>query len=746
MVSLITGTPVFYDRTSSGSSFSFTVTKPVNAVTGDALIFVVVAYGANMPGIIAPAGWVRAYHDEDSWAGYSIYTHTVTAIDPSSWSFTSGGGAAGGAWLFGAHGQNPSGGFLGADVQALLGASAANNSDPTHLQVPNFTTARDNDLGIIAYGAIAIASNSSFPIANTETPAAAALPSGWTDAGSSSVNESHSGGKTLQINETGAATKVIGTAGAQSALDIGFADFLRWYGPLAGAVSVAFSILGPPPPTVLSVTSNSGPTGGGQTATIKGTLLTGTSAVTFGGTAATNVTVVDDETVTCTVPAHAAGAVTVAVTATAGSGSLASAYTYTAPAITGLSPARGSVGGGDTVTITGTNFAAVSGVTFGGTAATNVTLVNSTTITCTSPAHAAGAADVVVTDASTTTATIAGGYTYLSVIDKVVKLVKGGVVSGDNKADTVTAWPASLSDALYGGSTDLWGLTPTATEANGSDFGVVIQATLADGSKADIDYAEMTTYYTVTGLGDLPQLLCALTVNTDGQTTALDIYELPRGNLGLANDPNANRAVSDAWFYLSRILKPSRAIAKLWRELEFWLELLPTSNIPGFQVWAAADEGSFIQLRDGNGDAVTIRSEGAHRVFFPPDTTATGHYVQLKLGVPATAGSEQKVAVKVRDMVLRGVWQPISTERVDCTLVLSGDALIGGNPSARSVRQQEADLIAAQAQDAPVPFTDIDGTSGYGVITDLKFRTVKFKEGSESVRLATMTLWKLLYA
>lgn len=499
-------------------------------------------------------------------------------------------------------------------------------------------------------------------------------------------------------------------------------------------------------PTVLSVTSNSGPTGGGQTAIIKGTLLTGTSGVTFGGTAATNVTVVDDETVTCTVPAHAAGAVTVAVTATAGSGSLASAYTYTAPAITGLSPARGSVGGGDTVTITGTNFAAVSGVTFGGTAATNVTLVNSTTITCTSPAHAAGPADAVVTDASTTTATIAGGYTYLSVIDKVVKLVKGGVVSGDNKADTVTAWPASLSDALYGGSTDLWGLTPTATEANGSDFGVVIQATLADGSKADIDYAEMTTYYTVTGLGDLPQLLCALTVNTDGQTTALDIYELPRGNLGLANDPNANRAVSDAWFYLSRILKPSRAIAKLWRELEFWLELLPSSNIPGFQVWAAADEGSFIQLRDGNGDAVTIRSEGAHRVFFPPDTTATGHYVQLKLGVPATAGSEQKVAVKVRDMVLRGVWQPISTERVDCTLVLSGDALIGGNPSARSVRQQEADLIAAQAQDAPVPFTDIDGTAGYGVITDLKFRTVKFKEGSESVRLATMTLWKLLYA
>ena len=44
-----------------------------------------------------------------------------------------------------------------------------------------------------------------------------------------------------------------------------------------------------------------------------------------------------------------------------------------------MSPNSGSTAGGTAVTITGTNFAAGATVTFGGTAATNVVVVNSTT-------------------------------------------------------------------------------------------------------------------------------------------------------------------------------------------------------------------------------------------------------------------------------------------------------------------------------------------------------------------------------
>ena len=49
------------------------------------------------------------------------------------------------------------------------------------------------------------------------------------------------------------------------------------------------------------------------------------------------------------------------------------------------------------MTITGTNFVAGATVTFGGTAATNVVVVSSTTITATTPAHAVGAVTVTVT-------------------------------------------------------------------------------------------------------------------------------------------------------------------------------------------------------------------------------------------------------------------------------------------------------------------------------------------------------------
>jgi hypothetical protein len=70
------------------------------------------------------------------------------------------------------------------------------------------------------------------------------------------------------------------------------------------------------------------------------------------------------------------------------------------PTVSSVSPANGGVAGGTGVTITGTNFggtgAFVPVVTFGGVAATNVVVTTGsfTQITCTAPAHAAGAVDV----------------------------------------------------------------------------------------------------------------------------------------------------------------------------------------------------------------------------------------------------------------------------------------------------------------------------------------------------------------
>ena len=84
------------------------------------------------------------------------------------------------------------------------------------------------------------------------------------------------------------------------------------------------------------------------------------------------------------------------------------------PNPTAITPASGSTSGGTSVTITGTGFASGATVTFGGTAATGVSVGSSTSITATTPGHTPGAVDVVITNADNQTGTLSEGYTYTS--------------------------------------------------------------------------------------------------------------------------------------------------------------------------------------------------------------------------------------------------------------------------------------------------------------------------------------------
>lgn len=166
-------------------------------------------------------------------------------------------------------------------------------------------------------------------------------------------------------------------------------------------------------PTITTISPNSGSINGGTAVTITGTNFVSGATVTFGGTAGTNVTVVSGTSITATTPAHAAGAVNVVVSESSGSATLTNGFTYVSspPTVTAVSPNSGSTSGGTAVTITGTNFVSGATVTFGGTAATNVTVVSSTSLTATTPAHAAGAVNVVVTD-SNGSGTLTNGFTY----------------------------------------------------------------------------------------------------------------------------------------------------------------------------------------------------------------------------------------------------------------------------------------------------------------------------------------------
>ena len=251
-------------------------------------------------------------------------------------------------------------------------------------------------------------------------------------------------------------------------------------------------------PTVSSVSPTSGSTNGGTGVTITGTNFAAGATVTFGGTAATNVSFVSSTSITATTPAHAAGAVSVVVTNTGGqSGTLSSGFTYTAPAptVSSVSPNSGSTNGGTAVTITGTNFAAGASVTFGGTAATNVSVASSTSITATTPAHAAGAVNVVVTNSGGQSGTLSSGFTYTSSTSTPISFVQVAAATPQTASSTVsvaykvTQTAGDLNIVVVGWN-DTTSLANTPTDTLGNTYTLAVGPTTASGARQSIYYAK----------------------------------------------------------------------------------------------------------------------------------------------------------------------------------------------------------------------------------------------------------------
>ena len=83
-------------------------------------------------------------------------------------------------------------------------------------------------------------------------------------------------------------------------------------------------------PTILSIWPSSGDITGGTSVTLRGNNFTGTTFISFGGQAATVVSI-DSNTITCLTPSYSEGNVDVAVTTPAGTGTRERAYAYTSP-------------------------------------------------------------------------------------------------------------------------------------------------------------------------------------------------------------------------------------------------------------------------------------------------------------------------------------------------------------------------------------------------------------------------------
>ncbi|MGC2184325.1 MAG: IPT/TIG domain-containing protein, partial [Terriglobales bacterium] len=346
---------------------------------------------------------------------------TVTAITPNSGT-TNGGGAVtitGTGFLAGA--TVKLGGTSAAGVTVVSGTSITATT-PAHVAgaVSVVVTNTDAQSGTLTNGYTYIAANNPAPTVTAISPVSGTINGGTAIA---ITGTGFLAGATLQLGGTLATGVTVVNSNAITATTPAHA---------AGAVSVVvtntdaktgtltngFTYTAPnPAPTATAITPNSGSLSGGTAVTITGTGFLAGATVKLGGTSATSVAVVSSTSITVITPAHAAGAVSVVVTNTdAKSGTLTNGFTYTAsnpaPTVTAITPNSGPTTGGTAVTITGTGFLAGATVKLGGTSATSVAVVNSTSITAIAPAHAAGAVSVMVTNTDTQSGTLANGFTY----------------------------------------------------------------------------------------------------------------------------------------------------------------------------------------------------------------------------------------------------------------------------------------------------------------------------------------------
>ena len=258
-----------------------------------------------------------------------------------------------------------------------------------------------------------------------------------------------------------------------------------------------------PSPTIGSVSPNSGTTIGGTSVTISGTGFANGATVSFGGAAATGVTVSGTASISAVAPAHAAGLVDVVVTNPDGnSGTGNGAYTYVnpqnpAPTITSITPSSGPTAGGTTVTISGSNFVSGASVLFGGTSATNVNVVSSSSISANSPPKSAGPVDIVVTNPDQLSGTLPGGFTYTAPAGEIILLQDD---FNDNSLDT-TKW---IAGNLFSGFTDA--ALPISENGQRIVFGPMLQGASGshyNGIKSNLSY-DLTGAYCFVKLDQPP--------------------------------------------------------------------------------------------------------------------------------------------------------------------------------------------------------------------------------------------------
>jgi hypothetical protein len=244
-----------------------------------------------------------------------------------------------------------------------------------------------------------------------------------------------------------------------------------------------------PFPVVTSVQPNSGPVAGGTQITVNGQNFHPLARVLVGDVYAKNTIYLSSSGLTATLPPNAGGiSKVVVVNPDNGAGELVNGFTYRG--ITSVAPLTGPATGGTNVVITGFGFTGATNVTFDGVAAT-FTVTSNSQITATTPAHAAGLVDVVVST-GTDVFTLPAAFRYMDPPPTISNI-------------TPTAGPSTGN---------------TAVTINGSGFLPGVEVFIGGAEAVNVNIVSSTQLTAVTA-PNIPGLSDVVVKNSDGQDATL---------------------------------------------------------------------------------------------------------------------------------------------------------------------------------------------------------------------------------
>ena len=302
-------------------------------------------------------------------------------------------------------------------------------------------------------------------------------------------------------------------------------------------------------------------------------------ALTIGGNAAVNVQVISSTQMTAVTPAHSAGLTNVVATRYDNQVvTKSNAYTYVNPPVaSSITPSVGNIAGGDTITLSGIGLVGNLKVKVNGIYSPLVSVVNSSTLTFTTPAGVKpGAFDVIVEDEYGQTATLSSAFTYrlsdpvLTSISPSAGPMGGGTVvtitgSGFvNNPDGATWYQVRIGGVLttsvtYLNSTTLRVTTPAGT-IGVKDISVSSVHTNTVTLANSFTYNAQSYAFTNAALNLSREEAGALTITARNASNApvasptATTVTLASASTGGAFAININEAIATRWTYTSVVI------------------------------------------------------------------------------------------------------------------------------------------------------------------------------------------------